>query len=620
MTSKVSVVCQKQDLFLSAPKFAVVGASANPAENGYKALKFLLEKSKDVVPINPSASEIQGINCLKTLSELPDPTHTSVFIVAPPNVTFEVLKLAKALNIFALWLQPGAEDDAVVKFIQADPQLEGRCLYREDREDGLYRGTIPPEHALARFALVPELIPTGDIICGIFQRCESVTQSRNAAFQLRDRCLRLGLVLYANALAHEDVSAGTESVILCLQQISAKMRGWLPLTRVQGLLRQAEIMKEIENCHRMLTNCWGSVQTETDTWEARFTLETEKDHCELVAYLVDIENSQQIINDAFKSEKIQQMMSMMQQLMASDIHPSNQQHNGLSSNLYDLQLKSRELLPDFNLRSGEVIRIGQFPVSGTATMDIYEGLYLGREKVAIKVVRAVNANEHSLRRFNRECDIWKKLWKIDQGQHVLPFYGFCQEDGPFPYIVSPWQPNGTALTYVKREGDKVDYLKLVKGVALGLQVLHSMVPHVVHGDIKASNIVIDSGGNPLIADFGLSRIVEDITGIPFSQSRGVSDSYRWFAPEVCIGEGVLSLRSDVYAYGMTVLEIFTHEQPYNNIKHTTEVVIRSAKGEKPLRPTEDKVIQRGLDDDMSWSVSPLRAQRWALMTKVSRVS
>jgi hypothetical protein len=36
MTGKVSVICQKQDLFLSAPKFAVVGASANPAENGYK--------------------------------------------------------------------------------------------------------------------------------------------------------------------------------------------------------------------------------------------------------------------------------------------------------------------------------------------------------------------------------------------------------------------------------------------------------------------------------------------------------------------------------------------------------------------------------------------------------
>jgi hypothetical protein len=41
---------------------------------------------------------------------------------------------------------------------------------------------------------------------------------RNAAFQLRDRCLRLGLVLYDNALAHEDVSAGTESVILYVRQ------------------------------------------------------------------------------------------------------------------------------------------------------------------------------------------------------------------------------------------------------------------------------------------------------------------------------------------------------------------------------------------------------------------
>ncbi|KAJ7833622.1 hypothetical protein B0H14DRAFT_1164609 [Mycena olivaceomarginata] len=50
--------------------------------------------------------------------------------------------------------------------------------------------------------------------------------------------------------------------------------------------------------------------------------------------------------------------------------------------------------------------------------------------------------------------------------------------------------------------------------------------------------------------------------------------------------------------GWTVLEIFTHEQPYNNIKHTTDAVIRAAKGEKPPRPTAEKVIRRGLDDGM----------------------
>ncbi|KAF7365290.1 CoA-binding domain-containing protein [Mycena venus] len=130
MATKNNALQQKQGRFLSASHFAVVGASTNPAKNGSKALKFLLGQHKDVVPINPNATtDIQGLKCLKALSELPDPTHTSVSIVVPPNVTLDILKQAKALNVFALWLQPGAEDDAVEKFIQADPQFEERCIY-----------------------------------------------------------------------------------------------------------------------------------------------------------------------------------------------------------------------------------------------------------------------------------------------------------------------------------------------------------------------------------------------------------------------------------------------------------------------------------------------------------
>ncbi|KAJ7626683.1 CoA-binding protein, partial [Mycena polygramma] len=114
--------------FLSAPKFAVVGASTNESKNGSKALKWLVEQHKDVVPINLKATEIQGIKCLKALSELPDPTHTSVSIVVPPKVTLDILHQAKALGIFALWLQPGAEDQDVENFIEADEQFRDRCV------------------------------------------------------------------------------------------------------------------------------------------------------------------------------------------------------------------------------------------------------------------------------------------------------------------------------------------------------------------------------------------------------------------------------------------------------------------------------------------------------------
>ncbi|KAF7313656.1 TKL/TKL-ccin protein kinase [Mycena chlorophos] len=464
-----------------------------------------------------------------------------------------------------------------------------------------------------QFAPVPALGPVAGAICILMELCVNVTQNRHSAHQLEERCHRLALVVYDKAMLKEDVTSKVEDVLRCLEQIKVRMQHWTTLGNVKAFLRQQEIAKDIEYCHGLLSDCFASFQLksqmETQDWQSQLTLNNEQDHRELVEYLTNIQNSQTLIQEMVHSQRedTQNLMLMMQRLMAENIRTAERQHNGLSSNLYDIQTHSQELLPDFHLRRGEVIRIGQFPISGTTAMDIYEGLYLQREKVAIKVVRAVNSDESSLRRFEREVAIWKEVWKRDGGRHVLPFYGFSQNDGPFPYMVSPWMPNGTALTYVKQKDATIDYIRLITGIAQGIQVLHSMSPPVVHGDVKGSNIVVDSFGNPLLADFGLSRIVEDITGIPFSQSRGVSDSYRWFAPEVCIGQGALSLSSDIYAYGMTVLELFTHLQPFNEIKHTTEVVIRSSQGKQPTRPTDPPVLARGLDDSL-WV---LLQQCWA---------
>ncbi|KAJ6460773.1 kinase-like domain-containing protein [Mycena vitilis] len=419
----------------------------------------------------------------------------------------------------------------------------------------------------AQFAPVPWLSPVANLICGIIQACQNVSQNRqpHAAIRLGDRCHRLGLALRDKAITDEKIALALDSVTRCLDEIYATMNTWATKTnKLQSFVKQPEIASDIERCHYMLADCLAIFQ---------------RDHTELLEYLMNIQNSQGILIDAVQSQAdtIQQMMSMMQQL-GNSITAGSRNHAGLSSNLYDLQCQSRLLLPDLHLKHGEVVRIGQFPLRGTPTMDLYEGIYLGHEKVAIKIVRVVDAaNKNSLRRFQREAEIWQGLWKVDQGKHVLPFYGFCLEDGyPFPSMVSPWQENGTAWEYVQIADDRFDYIKLIKGVALGVQVLHIM--SVVHGDLKATNIVIDDSGHPLIADFGLSRIVEDITGIPFSQSRGVSECYRWFAPEVCL---------------------FTHRVPYDYIKRTSEVVIKSVQGgEHPQRPTDPAVINRGLNDEI----------------------
>ncbi|KAJ8077706.1 hypothetical protein PM082_002139 [Marasmius tenuissimus] len=122
-------------------------------------------------------------------------------------------------------------------------------------------------------------------------------------------------------------------------------------------------------------------------------------------------------------------------------------------------------------------------------------------------------------------------------------------------MASLWQDDGTALVHVKKNDAQIDYGKLTRNVAHGIHVLHcQMDPPVVHGDIQAASISINAEGKPLLADFGLRKMVEDMTSPPFTQSKGAANLYRWFAPEIYIGNGAVCLASDVYSFAMTVLE------------------------------------------------------------------
>ncbi|KAF7790054.1 hypothetical protein EIP86_001003 [Pleurotus ostreatoroseus] len=103
-------------LFLSSPKYAVVGASKVQSKFGTKVTSSAKEE------------ELEGIRTVHQLSDLPSPTETSVSIITPPTVTLGILEQAKALSIPALWLQPGAEDEAVRKYVN-DNGLGEKVVY-----------------------------------------------------------------------------------------------------------------------------------------------------------------------------------------------------------------------------------------------------------------------------------------------------------------------------------------------------------------------------------------------------------------------------------------------------------------------------------------------------------
>ncbi|KAK4226694.1 CoA binding domain-containing protein [Podospora fimiseda] len=106
--------------FFQSPKFAVVGASTNPAKYGYKVFAWYLAHSLPATPINPSGApiEINGTSypVVKSLDEIPDPAETSVSFITPPAVTLKSLKQAKELGVKCVFLQPGTFDDEVLEF------------------------------------------------------------------------------------------------------------------------------------------------------------------------------------------------------------------------------------------------------------------------------------------------------------------------------------------------------------------------------------------------------------------------------------------------------------------------------------------------------------------------
>ncbi len=118
--------------FLKQKKFAVVGSFRNESKYAYKILKTLIKKGFEAYPVNPRVSDVEGIKCYKRISDIPFNIDV-VNVVTPPSITEAIVRECQEKNIRRVWLQPGAESEAAIKFCHYNniDVIHGLCVMLE---------------------------------------------------------------------------------------------------------------------------------------------------------------------------------------------------------------------------------------------------------------------------------------------------------------------------------------------------------------------------------------------------------------------------------------------------------------------------------------------------------
>ncbi|KAJ7719093.1 kinase-like domain-containing protein [Mycena maculata] len=211
--------------------------------------------------------------------------------------------------------------------------------------------------------------------------------------------------------------------------------------------------------------------------------------------------------------------------------------------------------------------------------DIWKGLVRG-QSVSVKIMRVFQETDvqATLKEFGREAVIWRQLCH----PNLLPFFGLYYLDKRL-CLVSPWMQNGNILEYLRKEPAGTNRLSLILDVALGVEYLHRN--RVVHGDLKAINILVTPSRRACIADFGLSSIADVIT-LRFTHSTAIvrGGTTRYQAPELLRGESHNHFGSDVYAFACVCYEILTGKAPFFEIFNDAAVMFKVLGGSRPARP------------------------------------
>ncbi|KAL2501313.1 receptor-like serine/threonine-protein kinase ALE2 [Forsythia ovata] len=189
---------------------------------------------------------------------------------------------------------------------------------------------------------------------------------------------------------------------------------------------------------------------------------------------------------------------------------------------------------------------------------VYSGVLEDGTKLAVKILK--RDDQQGGREFLAEVEMLSRL----HHRNLVKLIGICVEDRS-RCLVYELIPNGSVESHLHgtdRETVPLEWsarLKIALGAARALAYLHEdSSPRVIHRDFKSSNILLEDDFTPKVSDFGLAR-----TGLDEENrhiSTRVMGTFGYVAPEYAM-TGHLLVKSDVYSYGVVLLELLTGRKP-----------------------------------------------------------
>ncbi|KAH7928052.1 kinase-like protein [Leucogyrophana mollusca] len=267
--------------------------------------------------------------------------------------------------------------------------------------------------------------------------------------------------------------------------------------------------------------------------------------------------------------------------------------------------------------TAQITRSEEYASNTGGFADVWKGIWNTEEhgsvKVAIKALRPQAENDQERRKKNRvgirikPFVIFKsalndsqrlrrelRVWKGLRHPNIVPLLGVTSGFGPYTAMVCPWMEHGTLGHYLENSAlTQRQRYQLLYEAAQGLSYLHMITfpGPIIHGDLTASNILIDSDRRACLADFGLSTILLEHQSLSYFTS-ALGGAVRYTAPEMfpvpdnadnAAPTPKPTKQSDVYSFGSIMFQVLSGKIPYPYISSESSVLLALSKGIRPHR-------------------------------------